>query len=116
MDLEKTNKQIEELNKILDNLKSLDQENDNVKENIKLIQDKITDLKLSTNELYKYIPLHKRFMNNIFNSKTIAINIAWLICECLNSFTDIFQSSNNSFIITIRTIVPSLTIFLRSIK
>lgn len=110
------NQQIEQLNDVLNNLNTLDQNNPKVQEQINLIKEQITELKISTMELNKYIPLHKRILKNLFNSKTVAINTLWLSCEFLNSFTDVFSGSNNSFIILLRTIVPGLTIFLRTIK
>lgn len=113
---DKLNQQIEQLNEVLNNLNTLDQNNPKVQEQINLIKEQITELKISTMELNKYIPLYKRVYKNLFNSKTIAINVIWLSCEFLNSFTDIFSGSHNSFIIMLRTVVPGLTIFLRTIK
>lgn len=116
MNKEKINKQIEDLNIILEKLNVLDQESEIVKDNKKIIQEQITSLQVELTDINKYNPIYKRVFKNLFTSKIIAINIIWIICEILNSFTDLFSHSNNEIIITLRTVVPSLTIFLRSIK
>lgn len=116
MDKEKINKNIDNLNQVLEHLKVLDQDNETVKENTKAINNQITILKLKLTEVDKYIPLKDRIFRNLFTSKIIAINVLWLTCEFLNSFTEVFASSNNHFIVILRTVVPGLTVFLRSVK
>lgn len=114
--IEKINKQIENLSNILLNLQELDQENEKVKDKIKLIKEQIIDYKLEINNVNDYIPFKKRFINDFLKSKTVMLNLLLITFELLNIFTDIFKDSNNEHLRAIAIIVPLLTIYLRTFQ
>lgn len=114
MDKTYIQKQIDALRLILINLEKLDQTNSNVIEQTNLIKKQITEYELDL--VSEQLPLKTRIMINLVKSKTIFLNGALIVCEVLNSFTSVFEGSNNHYLNAMRIAIPSLTIALRSIK
>jgi hypothetical protein len=108
--------QIEALKNLLESLKDLDKNNPRVQEQSNLIKNQIVDYNLELVEINKYIPLKTRLVNEFFKSKIVILNLALIIFELLNIFTDVFKESDNKYLKLIGIIIPSIVIYLRTYK
>ena len=108
--------QIETLKKLLESLNNLDQTNQKVQDQICLIKNQITDYQLELAEIGNHIPLKTRLINDFLKSKTVMLNLALIMFEMLNIFTDVFKGSNNEYLKLIGIIIPGITIYLRTFQ
>jgi len=108
--------QIATLKTLLESLNTLDKNNPKVQDQISLIKNQITDYQLELAEVGNHIPLKTRLINDFLKSKTVMLNIALIVFEMLNIFTDVFKGSNNEYLKLIGIIIPGITIYLRTFQ
>ena len=108
--------QIETLKTLLESLKDLDQNNPKVQEQVNLIKNQIVDYQLELADINNHIPFKTRFINDFLKSKVVMLNIALIVFEILNIFTDVFKGSNNETLKFIGIIIPAIVIYLRTFQ
>ena len=67
-------------------------------------------------EVNNHIHFKTMLINDFLKSKTVMLNLALIIFEILNIFTDIFKGSNNEALKFIGIIIPGITIYLRTFQ